>query len=117
MIDAKLIPMLLEHCAADIDLVTNVAVRSYPPGQSVEILNARTLVGIDASRLADDEKEHPTQVFYRNPQTYRVRNITGSDPQWPGLSFVVDTLDDLRRLESLAWSGEYPAFASGAVSA
>lgn len=117
MIDAKLIPMLLAHCAADIDLVTNVAVRSYPPGQSVEILNAQTLARIDASRLAGDEQEHPTQVFYRNPLTYKVRNITGSDPQWPGLSFVVDTLDDLRRLEPMAWSGKYPAFASGAVSA
>lgn len=117
MIDAKLIPMLLAHCAADFDLVTNVAVRSYPTGQSVEILNARTLAGIDASQLAGDEQEHPTQVFYRNPLKYKVRNITGSDPQWPGLSFVVDTLDDLRRLEPMAWSGKYPAFASGAVSA
>ncbi len=117
MIDAKLIPMLLEYCADDIDLVTNVAVRSFPPGQSVEILNARTLVGIDASLLAGDEQEHPTQVFYRNPLMYKVRNIAGSDPQWPGLSFVVDTLDDLRRLEPMAWAGKYPAFASGAVSA
>jgi spore coat polysaccharide biosynthesis protein SpsF len=117
MIDAKLIPMLLEHCSADIDLVTNVAVRSYPPGQSVEILNARTLEGIDASQLAGDEQEHPTQVFYRNPLTYRVKNIMGSDPQWPGLSFVVDTLDDLRRLEPLACSGAYPSLASGVVSA
>jgi spore coat polysaccharide biosynthesis protein SpsF len=117
MIDAKLIPMLLEHCAADVDLVTNVAVRSYPPGQSVEILNARTLAGIDASQLAGEEQEHLTQVFYRNPQSYKVRNIIGSDPHWSDLSFVVDTLDDLRRLEPLAWSGEYPAFASGAVSA
>ena len=116
LIDAKLVPMLLAHCAADIDLVTNVAVRSYPPGQSVEILNARTLARIDASRLAEDEQEHPTQVFYRNPLKFKVRNITGSDPKWPGLSFVVDTLDDLRRLEPLAWSGEFPAFASGAVS-
>jgi len=117
VIDAKLILMLLEYCTADIDLVTNVAVRSYPPGQSVEILNARTLAGIDASQLAGDEQEHPTQVFYRNPLMYKVRNIAGSDPQWPGLSFVVDTLDDLRRLEPLALSGQYPVFASGAVSA
>lgn len=113
MLDARLIPMLLERCAADVDVVTNVAVRSYPPGQSVEILNVRTLLGIDAACLPHDEQEHPTQVFYRNPQKFRVRNVAGSDPQWPSLSFVVDTLDDLRRLEVLAKSGGYPAFAPG----
>lgn len=117
VLDARLIPMLLAQRTADVDVVTNVAVRSYPPGQSVEILNVRTLAGIDAAALSHDEQEHPTQVFYRNPQKFRVRNVAGSDPQWPRLSFVVDTLDDLRRLEALAKSGEYPAFAPGPVFA
>lgn len=116
MIDGKLILLLLQYRDADVDLVTNVAVRSFPPGQSVEILNARTLAGIDAAELAEAEQEHPTQIFYRAPQRFRIRNVRGSNPQWPKLSFVVDTLDDLRRLDALVRSGEYPEFAAGAVS-
>ncbi len=117
MLDANLIPMLLQYRSADIDLVSNVAVRSYPPGQSVEIINHRALASLDAHGLSSHEQEHPTQVFYRNPQRFRVRNVTGSDPDWPAQSFVVDTLDDLRRLEALAREGAYPAFASLSVSA
>jgi spore coat polysaccharide biosynthesis protein SpsF (cytidylyltransferase family) len=80
-------------------------------------LNAQTVADIDAASLDGEEQEHPTQVFYRNPQKFRIRNVSGSNPEWPGLSFVVDTLDDLRRLEALAATGRYPVFATGPVPA
>lgn len=117
LLDAGLIHLLLADCGGDVDLVTNVATRTFPPGQSVEILNADMLAKIDAHGLEDDEKEHVTKVFYRHPQRYRIRNVAGSDPQWPGQSYVVDSIEDLRRLEPLMVAGKVPTFASRPVVA
>jgi len=116
MLDPGLIPMLLAHCHAGIDLVTNVATRTFPPGQSVEILSAETLQSVNAQELNAEECEHPTQVFYRNPARYSIRNIAATNPEWPRLSFVVDTLEDLRRLEPAMRTGAFPSF-SAAVAA
>ena len=110
LLDPGLIGVLLSHCRSDIDLVTNVAVRSYPPGQSVEVLNAASLLSIDALSLSGEEQEHPTQVFYRNPERFRIHNCVGADPEWPRLSYVVDTIEDLRRLYILAGAGKFPSF-------
>ena len=113
LLDTGLIGMLFACCQPGLDLVTNVAERTFPPGQSVEIINAATLKSIDAASLGPEEIEHVTQVFYRNPERYRIRNITATNPQWRTASFVVDTLDDLIRLEAIAREGRLPIF-SGA---
>ena len=113
LLDPGLIGLLAADCLPDVDLVTNVAVRSYPPGQSVEILNAHTLAGIDHTLLDPREKEHPTQFFYRRPERFCIRNRIGTNVDWPHMSFVVDTLDDLRRLESVVVAGELPVFSAG----
>ncbi len=110
LLDPGLIGLLAADCLPDVDLVTNVAVRSYPPGQSVEFINAHTLAGIDHTLLDLQEKEHPTQFFYRRPGQYCIRNRIGTNVDWPHLSFVVDTFDDLRRLESVVVAGELPVF-------
>lgn len=110
LLDVSLIHALLERCSSDTDLVTNVGIRTFPPGQSVEILNAKTMASIDADSLADDEKEHLTRVFYRHPERYRVHNVACSDPGWLEQSYVVDTIEDLRRLEPLFLARFLPKF-------
>ena len=112
MLDPGLIQMLLARREEGFDLITNVAARTYPPGQSVEILSAASLASIDADALGAEEREHPTQVFYRDASRYMIRNVAGSDPDWPNQSYVVDTLDDLRRLDPLVRSGSFPSFSN-----
>jgi spore coat polysaccharide biosynthesis protein SpsF len=83
------------------DVVTNVQPRSFPVGQSVEVFSANTLEGI----LGDDrplaEREHVTTALYANPDRYVVRNFERT-PNLSHLRLVVDTPDDLRRMEALA---------------
>ena len=115
LLDAGLIAMLLAYCQSGLDLVSNVAERTFPSGQSVEIINAETLKSIDAGSLGPQEIEHVTQVFYRNPERYRIRNVAATDPHWRTASFVVDTLDDLIRLEPIARDGRLPIFSGAAA--
>lgn len=110
LLDPGLVTALLGRRAEGLDLVTNVAHRSFPPGQSVEVMRSETLQAIDSAVLDPSAREHLTQVFYRTPGRFRVLNVEGADPSWPNLSYVVDTLEDLRRLEPLAESGAFPVF-------
>jgi spore coat polysaccharide biosynthesis protein SpsF len=87
---------------ADVDLVTNVQVRTFPIGHSVEMINSGTFAGIDGSQLTDEEKEHVTKVYYRHPSDYRIINIEGADPGLAGMSLAVDTFEDLCRLERIS---------------
>ncbi len=112
LLDAELITLLARLAHADFDLVTNVQVRSFPKGQSVEFINARTFAALDPAALSVEEQEHLTQVFYRHPQRYRIRNIAASDAALAGQSHVVDTLDDLRALEAMVHGGALPRLAA-----
>jgi spore coat polysaccharide biosynthesis protein SpsF len=118
LLDPGLITLLAGHLDQDVDLVTNVQTRTYPRGQSVEFVNARAFATLDSRAMTPDEREHLTQVFYRNPQRFRIINITAPDAALAGASHVVDTLEDLRAIEQLLRSGPLPSIAAlGAPSA
>ena len=82
------------------DLVTNVAVRTFPTGQSVEVVSA------DAFRRATDlmrepeDFEHVTKVFYKNRDRFRVRDFrAGAD--YGGVYFAIDTPEQMGHFASL----------------
>jgi spore coat polysaccharide biosynthesis protein SpsF len=101
LLDSKLISMMLPHADAKSDLITNVQMRTFPRGQSVELINAQTFAGIEAGRLSAAEREHATQVFYADPVRYRIINLVSGDPSLARQNFVVDTIEDLHRLEQV----------------
>jgi len=85
----------------DLDLVTNVYPRTFPKGHSVEMVKAASFIALEPQSLHEEEKEHVTTVFYRHPERFQILNITSGDPRQADISYVVDTVDDLRRLESM----------------
>jgi spore coat polysaccharide biosynthesis protein SpsF len=85
----------------DLDLVTNVQVRTFPRGHSAELIHAPEFARIDPSRLRPEEQEHLTKVYYNHPASYRILNLESGDPHLGGQSFVVDSVEDLRRLEKV----------------
>lgn len=115
VLDPELITLLAQGATADFDLVTNVQVRSFPKGQSVEFINARIFAALDPAALSLEEQEHLTQVFYRNPQRYRIRNVVANDTALAGQSHVVDTLDDMLAMEALVRGGALPRVAARAT--
>ena len=80
------------------DLITNVFPRSFPKGNSVEIIRTHTLQQLDTVALSDAEREHVTQVFYNHPDQYAIYNHHSGDDTLAEKAWTVDTLEDYRRL-------------------
>ncbi len=83
-----------------VDVVTNTFPRSFPKGQSVEVVSG------DAFRVAyplfceQDDFEHVTQFFYAHAESFRILNFLAPQNQ-SDLSLAVDTADDLNRIKTI----------------
>jgi spore coat polysaccharide biosynthesis protein SpsF len=82
------------------DLVTNVQVRSFPKGQSVEVIAAAALDQAAAKAKAAAEREHATPYFYAHPNLFRIRNLVARVAR-PTLQLSVDTAEDFARIEAI----------------
>jgi spore coat polysaccharide biosynthesis protein SpsF len=112
LIDPALIARIAERRGPQYDLVTNVQSRTFPSGQSVEVVLGQCFAGIDAAVLSADAREHVTLFFYHQPGKYRIRSVISRDSRLAGQSLAVDTVDDLRRIETLIAAGSVSNFAA-----
>lgn len=78
--------------SSDIDLATNVLVRTFPKGFSVEAIRVAALRR-SQTMMEPGEAEHVTSVFYRRPTDFRIVNIS-SGGDWGALQMSVDTMAD-----------------------
>jgi spore coat polysaccharide biosynthesis protein SpsF len=85
----------------EVDLITNVYPRTFPKGHSVEMLRAETFAAIPADLLTAEEQEHMTQYYYNNPDRFKIINLDSGNAELAKVSFVIDTIEDLRRLEEM----------------
>jgi spore coat polysaccharide biosynthesis protein SpsF len=84
----------------DADLVTNVFPRSFPRGQSVEVINREALQRALASMGTGDDTEHVTPYLYRHPELFRIRNFeAGADHSDTALT--IDEPEDAARIEAI----------------
>ena len=104
---------------ADADLTTNVFPRSFPKGQSVEVIPRKSLELLSDRNLSESDIEHVTPYFYANSKEFKINNLDNDED----LSFInlsVDTKEDLLRvnqfmtLTSLKYSS--PALSWGSFS-
>ena len=100
--NAILQTMLIKNDKSDVDLITNVFPRTFPKGQSVEMLNSNTFEGIDSHSLTSAQQEHVTKVYYEKPEKYKIINIESLDPGLATINFSVDTIEDLYRLQNFS---------------
>jgi len=94
------------------ELVSNVVRRTFPKGQSVEVIAVAALKRAVKAMTTSDEREHVTPWFYANPTRVRIVGFESADPR-PHMQLSVDTAEDLQRVEAiLARLGE-PAAGHG----
>lgn len=82
------------------DVATNIFPRTFPKGESVEVVDARTFLAIEPELTDPRDREHVTTFFYAHPDRFRIENFSADDPA-PDVNLAVDTPDDLERLDAL----------------
>lgn len=80
------------------DLATNVRVRTFPKGQSVEVLKAATFLNACAEFDDARDKEHVTTYFYRHPDRFRIESFE-NERNLGDMSMAIDTLEDWVRFK------------------
>ncbi|MFA6316462.1 MAG: NTP transferase domain-containing protein [Elusimicrobiota bacterium] len=86
--------------AAGADLATNVFPRTFPKGQSAELLRAGTFLAVDQRRLTGYQREHVTPFFYENPGRFSIVNVESGRPSLSRVRMDVSEPADLPRLEA-----------------
>ncbi len=103
---------IAEYRSREVDLVTNVFPRSFPPGQSVEVIRTSVLVAAVDMMTSDDDRGHVTRYFYRHAERYRIHNVH-AEVDYGDLRLAIDTPGDLRRFETLVAGFERPHWEYG----
>jgi spore coat polysaccharide biosynthesis protein SpsF len=99
LIDPALVDRAVRLLDDDCDLVTNVRPRSFPPGQSVEVIRVAALAA--AHPLMDaDEREHVTQRLYAPAEGLNIRHFAAVR-DYGDLRLTIDTPEDLAFLSGL----------------
>lgn len=103
LLDPDLFQRLLD-VPGDPDLVTNVFPRSFPKGQSLELIRSDTFLGLNAGgmpgrSLTMEQCEHPTRFYYDHPNEHSIVNVENTGPLGPDVA--IDTVEDLHRIEKL----------------
>lgn len=92
------------------DVVTNVFPRTFPRGQSVEVLGGGVLEALRAAPLDPEDREHVTPFVYRHAERFRVTSFTREEDA-SHVRLVVDTAEDLARMEALIAAMDRPHWA------
>jgi len=106
----RLDPRVLRAVAARaaggaVDVVTTRLPVPLAKGQNAELIRAGAFLAVDARELSAADREHVMPYFYRHPERFRILGVADVVPDLVQGSFVVDDVDDLRRLEHPAGVG------------
>ena len=80
--------------SASTDLVSNVFHRTFPKGQSVEVISTDALSKLCKTKRSQSEKEHLTKGFYSNFTDYKIISIT-SGGKFGDCNHCIDIDSDL----------------------
>jgi spore coat polysaccharide biosynthesis protein SpsF len=107
LIDSAIVDRAVElYRCEQPDLVSNVLRRTFPKGQSVEVIAVPALERAIQAMTTAAEREHVTTWFYADPTRVRILGFERADPR-PQMQLSVDTPEDLQRIEAiLAHLGE-----------
>jgi spore coat polysaccharide biosynthesis protein SpsF len=98
LLSPEVIRLVLGAVDAQFDIVTNVFPRTFPKGQSVEVLNYSLFSKLKNVPLPS-HSEHVTQYLYENPGNFRIRNVLNPEGDQSHQSDVVDTPEDLKNMK------------------
>ena len=102
IIDPKIIDEAIKISEENnFDVITNVAKRTFPKGQSVEIIKLSALKKLYEERLTPNEKEHVTAGFYNRKDKFSILNFESNEEKFCNMQLSVDTYQDFKKIEYL----------------
>ena len=117
LLDPSLVTQAFDEylSCGEADIVTNVFPRSFPRGQSVEVIRTQVLAR-HLNEMNSHQREHVTQYFYSNHDKFTIRNFSNACGDQGQINLSVDTDSDLARVRvtarSLGFNASYQAYAS-----
>ena len=100
MLDGNLIKKAVAFADKNIDIITNVMPRSYPKGQSVEVVNCKTFISYYEKLSTEEDFEHVTRYFYKNSKLFNIVNLK-NDKDCSSFNLAVDTKQDFQRVSKI----------------
>jgi spore coat polysaccharide biosynthesis protein SpsF len=82
-------------------MVTNVLNRTYPKGQSVELLNSKVFLDTFKDLSSTYDQEHVTPFFYNNKNRFQIESFSLRDEDYSVINLSVDTKEDMNRFKSI----------------
>ena len=88
------------------DLVTNCFPRTFPAGQTVEVVRVSTFRQARTRMTSTAHLEHVTAVFYEYAREYRIHNFTNSAGNQSNIDLSVNTPREMMLFERLVERSE-----------
>lgn len=85
---------LFERNQPEVEYVSNMMHRTFPVGQSVEVMSADVLTALDTRASQPHQREHVTPYLIENRSEFRVLDYLHS-PDLSHYNWTVDTIRDL----------------------
>lgn len=80
------------------DIVTNTLKRTFPKGQSFEILTASIFLENYKKIVTYEDREHVTSFFYNHAHQFRIFNLECPRKDCQNINLSVDTLEDFYKI-------------------
>ena len=109
LFDGNLIRNALELIDDELDLITNVFPRTFPKGQSVEIVKSKTFKNNFLKFFKESHFEHVTNYFYENIGNFKIRSFTNSSSM-EHINFAVDTENDFKKMKNIIYRMNKPHY-------
>jgi spore coat polysaccharide biosynthesis protein SpsF (cytidylyltransferase family) len=88
------------YLSGEYDIVTNVFKRTFPKGQSVEVVSSKSFKAVCKQMEDEEDKEHVTRYFYRYNKKYKMFNFE-SGKEWGDIQLSVDSSEDMDRFKNI----------------
>ena len=83
------------------DIITNVLKKSFPKGQSVEILKKEIYIKHYKKINNKYDKEHVTSYFYKNKKKFKIYNYFNRQ-NFSNINLSIDTIKDLKKIRNIS---------------
>tara|TARA_Y100000591_G_C21766683_1_gene663207 strand:- start:561 stop:1232 length:672 start_codon:yes stop_codon:yes gene_type:complete len=100
LLDGNLIKKSIAYLDKNIDIITNVMPRTFPKGQSVEVVNCKTFLTIYDKLSSEEDFEHVTRYFYNNSKSFNILNLKNYE-DLSSLNLSVDTEEDYQKVSKI----------------